>query len=103
MVIYMKNFNLVIFSKALADETRQKIMKLCCCRWLSVNEIVEGLNVTQPTVSHHLSILREAGLVDIREAGKNTFYRLNHDRMAACCGQLNSNFATESENPKANT
>ena len=63
----------VLFAKALADETRQKIMNLVCCRWLSVNEIVEKLNVTQPTVSHHLAILREANLVDVRENGKQTF------------------------------
>ncbi len=66
MVINMAQFDPVLFAKALADETRQKIMKLCCCKWLSVNEIVEQLNVTQPTVSHHLSILREAGLVHVR-------------------------------------
>ena len=59
----------VEFAKALADETRQKIMKLCCCKWLSVNEIVEQLSVSQPTVSHHLAILREAGLVEVREEG----------------------------------
>jgi DNA-binding transcriptional ArsR family regulator len=66
MVINMATFDPVLFAKALADETRQKIMKLCCCNWLSVGWIVERLNVTQPTVSHHLAILREAGLVDVR-------------------------------------
>jgi DNA-binding transcriptional ArsR family regulator len=49
--------NSVDFAKALADETRQEIMRLCCCQWLSVGEIVEALDVTQPTVSHHLSLL----------------------------------------------
>ena len=66
----MAVFDPVLFAKALADETRQKIMKICCCNWLSVNEIVEHLNVTQPTVSHHLAILREAGLVEVREVYK---------------------------------
>ncbi len=75
----MKEFDPVLFAKALADETRQKIMKICCCNWLSVNEIVEHLNVTQPTVSHHLAILREAGLVNVREDGKQTFYQLNQN------------------------
>ena len=42
--------NTVNFAKALADETRQKIMSLCCCKWLSVGEIVEALHVSQPTV-----------------------------------------------------
>ena len=87
----------VLFAKALADETRQKIMQLVCCQWLSVNEIVEQLNVTQPTVSHHLAILREANLVNLREEGKQTFYSLNQERVAFCCGQLMIKFAPETE------
>ncbi len=91
----MSNFDPVIFAKAIADETRQKIMKVCCCDWQSVGQIVEQLNVTQPTVSHHLSILREAELVEFREEGKQTFYRLNQKRMTVCCGGLLSVFAPE--------
>ncbi len=87
----------VVFAKALADSTRQKIMALCCCKWLSVNEIVEKTDVTQPTVSHHLAILREAGLVDVRTEGKQTFYTLNQDKVVACCGQLMLKFAPEEE------
>ena len=89
--------NPVLFAKALADGTRQKIMNLVCCQWLSVNEIVEQINVSQPTVSHHLAILREAELVDVREEGKQTFYSLNQERVAFCCGQLMIRFAPETE------
>lgn len=95
------NANPVLFAKAIADETRQKIMSVCCCGWLSVNEIVEKMNVSQrlsqPTVSHHLAILREAGLVDVREEGKQTFYSLNQERLVVCCGQLMIKFAPETE------
>ncbi len=91
----------VEFAKALADETRQKIMRMVCCRWLSVNEIVEQLNVTQPTVSHHLALLREAGLVQVREEGKQTFYSLNQERLATCCGRLVLNFAPDTETARA--
>ncbi len=89
--------NPVLFAKALADETRQKIMSECCCCWLSVNEIVEKVDVSQPTVSHHLAILREANLVHVREEGKQTFYSLNQERIASCCGQLMIRFAPETE------
>ena len=89
--------NPVLFAKALADETRQKIMNLVCCQWLSVNQVVEQLEVSQPTVSHHLAILREAGLVNVREEGKQTFYSLNQERVAFCCGQLMIKFAPETE------
>jgi ArsR family transcriptional regulator len=97
MVVNMKNTNPVEFAKALADETRQKIMKLCCCEWVSVNDIVQQLNVSQPTVSHHLAVLREAGLVDAREQGKQTFYHLNQKRITDCCSRLMVNFAPEDE------
>ena len=90
-----KTVNPITFAKALADETRQKIMSLCCCKWLSVGEIVEGLNVSQPTVSHHLSILRSAGLVDSRREGKQVFYSLNQEKIADACCQLAGDFAPE--------
>lgn len=93
----MKKVNSVGFAKALADETRQQIMKLCCCQELSVNEIVEKIGVSQPTVSHHLAILRDAELVQTRHEGKQTYYTLNQERMVACCGQLMQVFAPESE------
>jgi ArsR family transcriptional regulator len=88
-------FNPVLFAKAISDETRQKIMNLCCCDSLSVGEIVEKLDVSQPTVSHHLAILREADLVTVREEGKQTFYSLNQENVAICCGQLMIKFAPE--------
>ena len=88
-------FDPVLFAKAISDNTRQKIMSECCCCWLSVNEIVEKMEVSQPTVSHHLAILRDANLVNIREEGKQTFYTLNQDQVAYCCGQLMFKFAPE--------
>ena len=91
----MTILDVVDFAKALADETRQKIMKLCCCGWISVTEIVDQLNVTQPTVSHHLAILRDSGLVNVRHEGKQTFYSLNQECVAGCCGQLMVKFAPE--------
>jgi ArsR family transcriptional regulator len=86
----------ITFSKALADETRQQIMIHLCCQWLCVSDVVEKLgNVSQPTVSHHLSILREANLVHTRREGKQIFYSLNQQAIAICCGQLMQSFAPE--------
>ncbi len=90
----------VAFAKVLADETRQKILQLCACQALSVMEIVEQLDVAQPTVSHHLAILKEAGLVEARHDGKQVFYKLNHEQMALCCGRLLEAFAPEEETSK---
>lgn len=87
----------VLFAKAIADETRQKIMSECCCNWISVGDLAAKLEVTQPTISHHLAILRDAGLVNIREEGKQTFYSLNQENIVVCCGQLMMKFAPETD------
>ncbi|MEW5985946.1 MAG: metalloregulator ArsR/SmtB family transcription factor [Chloroflexota bacterium] len=91
----------VAFAKAIADETRQEIMRLLCCQWLCVGDVVERMNVTQPTVSHHLAILREAGLVNVQRDGKQVFYTLNQDVVAICCGTIMQNFAPEKVNTDA--
>jgi DNA-binding transcriptional ArsR family regulator len=93
--------NPVIFAKAIADETRQKIMTECCCCWISVGDLAGKLDVTQPTVSHHLAVLREAGLVNLREEGKQTFYTLNQENIAFCCGQIMLKFAPEEKATEA--
>jgi DNA-binding transcriptional ArsR family regulator len=62
-----------------------------------VSEIVEKIGYSQPTISHHLAILRDAKLVDIREEGKQTFYTLNQENIVVCCGQLMLKFAPETE------
>jgi len=86
----------VEFAKAIADDTRQQIMRLCCCQWMNVTEIVAALQqVSQPTVSHHLGILRAAGLVKVRREGKQVYYILNQVRLASACCVLTDNFAPE--------
>ena len=90
-----KRTDTVDFAKALADETRQKIMQICCCRELSVNEIVEALDVSQPTVSHHLAILKRAGLVRKKRRGKQVIYTLNQEELVDGCCQVADAFAPE--------
>ena len=85
----------VDFAKALADDTRQQIMAICCCRLISVSDIVAELNVAQPTVSHHLKILRSAGLVTSERRGKQVLYTLDQARLAAACCQVAEDFAPE--------
>ncbi|MGD2057668.1 MAG: metalloregulator ArsR/SmtB family transcription factor [Anaerolineales bacterium] len=85
------------FARALADPTRQEIMRLLCCQWLSVNDVVDKLNgrVNQPTVSHHLTMLTNADLTQVRQEGRQRFYTLNQERVALCCGMLIDRFAPE--------
>lgn len=88
----------VAFAKVMADGTRQQIMSACCCCWLSVGDLVDALGgrVNQPTVSHHLAVLRDAGLIRARRDGRQTFYALDQERVAVCCGELLMAFAPES-------
>ncbi len=85
--------NTVDFAKALADETRQKIMALCCCELVSVNDIVKKLDVAQPTVSHHLKILKNAGLVKSERRGKQVLYTIDQKRLVEGCCQVAEDFA----------
>jgi len=62
--------------KALSDETRLNIVGLLGIRELCVCEIMVALGLTQSTTSHHLMILKNAGVVDDRKEGKWVFYRL---------------------------
>jgi ArsR family transcriptional regulator len=60
----------------LADETRLRILKLLEVREMCVCEVMVTLGLTQPTASHHLGILENAGLVRDRKEGKWVFYRI---------------------------
>ena len=80
----------IAFGRAISDPVRYEIMQYLCCVWLSVNDVVEKLDgkVKQPTVSHHLKELEEAGLVFARQDGRQRFYTLNQEQVSFCCGQL---------------
>ncbi|GAA2451095.1 hypothetical protein GCM10009857_14050 [Agromyces soli] len=71
-----------------ADSTRRDILAVLLEREqsdpssggeISVSEIVAALGVSQPTVSKHLKVLREAGLVAVREEGQHRYYRLDRE------------------------
>ena len=63
--------------KALSDGTRRDILSLLKSSRLSAGEIVERFDMTGATISHHLSILKDAGLVRSVREGKNIYYELN--------------------------
>ncbi|MCS6963890.1 ArsR/SmtB family transcription factor [Thermoflexus sp.] len=71
----------VRFAHALADDHRQQILRLLWGRELCVRDLVQALGLSQPTVSHHLRVLQQAGLLRAREAGRQTFYTLDLDAL----------------------
>ena len=80
------------FVKAMADETRQRILGLLQGDEMSVGELKEHFPVTQPTISHHLALLRRANLVVARHDGRQTFYRANPACVVECCQEILSRF-----------
>jgi len=61
----------------------------------ALGEIAAAFSVSQPTISHHLSVLRQLDLVTARREGQPVYYALNRDRMVECCGRLVARFATD--------
>jgi DNA-binding transcriptional ArsR family regulator len=62
---------------AVAEPRRRQILDLLAGGELPVNDLVELLGMAQPQVSKHLRVLREVGLVDVRDEGRQRVYRVN--------------------------
>jgi ArsR family transcriptional regulator, arsenate/arsenite/antimonite-responsive transcriptional repressor len=62
---------------ALSDSSRQKILELLKKKELAAGEIGEHFDFTAPTLSHHLSVLKEADLISVRREGQSQIYSLN--------------------------
>ena len=63
--------------RALGDPTRRHILELLSKDELSVKQLTSAFGITQPAISQHLRVLREAGLATERRTGRNRFYRMD--------------------------
>ncbi|MEE9555546.1 MAG: metalloregulator ArsR/SmtB family transcription factor [candidate division Zixibacteria bacterium] len=82
------NMNEKVFSKyfkAFGDPTRLKIVMLLSSKEMSVNDIVDAIGLSQPTISRHLAVLREAEIAVDRREGQSVFYSLNKGSVENCC------------------
>lgn len=86
----MENRELVTVFKALADENRIQILRLlqpgekCAC------DLLSDLNISQPTLSHHMRILTGAGIVQSRKEGKWMHYSISEEKMKDILQYLHS-------------
>ena len=64
---------------AVAEPRRRDILNYLALQERSVNEIVDSLSIEQPSVSKHLRVLKDVGLVNVRRDGRNMFYKTNAD------------------------
>ncbi|MBU0492135.1 MAG: metalloregulator ArsR/SmtB family transcription factor [Chloroflexi bacterium] len=82
----------VEFCKALSDDTRQRILQMLLEGEMCVSDIVAAFAMSQPTISHHLGVLRQFNLVTSRKEGQQVFYTINRENVMECCGQLMAKF-----------
>jgi len=76
--------------KALSDETRLKIIDMLSCGEMCACRILEEFSITQPTLSYHMKILSDCGLVHARRDGAWMKYTLNKERTAEIMNLLAS-------------
>lgn len=67
--------------RALSDQNRLMILDMLSCGELCACVILEGLHITQPTLSHHMKTLCDCGLVSGRKDRKWTYYSLNDETL----------------------
>ena len=80
---------------AMGDPMRQKIiLLLATTEEMNVSALTGALPLSRPTISHHLKILRQAGLVSVRKAGNESYYALSEDKTL----ELLKRFVYEIEN-----
>ncbi len=90
------NFDCGSFFKAVSDPNRVKIMMLLHKRKeMSVSEICKHFNMKQPSISHHLGILKTAKIVESRKDGKEVYYKINSCCVSSCCTDFMNKFKAE--------
>jgi DNA-binding transcriptional ArsR family regulator len=67
--------------KALADPTRREILRLLRGGEMTAGELAGHFDMTKPSMSHHFSVLKQAGLIDSRREGQQIVYVLNTTAM----------------------
>ena len=86
--------------KALSDENRLSIVLSLTNGEMSATELLKSVSFSQPTLSHHLALLCESGIVISRRDGKNVFYRVNTEAAATISEISASLTAAQSEPAK---
>ncbi|MFG1665312.1 ArsR/SmtB family transcription factor [Streptomyces sp. Y7] len=79
--------------RAVAEPRRREILRLVWDAELSAGEIAERFDVTFGAVSQHLKVLRDSGLVTLRQDGKKRFYRADRENMGPLADYLQSMWA----------
>ena len=79
----MKLSQVSLICKALSDPNRLRIIQLLTCGEQCGCELLEQMQITQPTLSHHMKTLEDCGLISSRKKGKWNHYSLNSGQWSA--------------------
>lgn len=91
----MSSIDVALICKALGDSNRLQIVQMlsdgekCACN------LLEKFEISQPTLSHHMRILCDCGLVEVRKEGKWSYYSLNYETLAMFKGFISNLRACE--------
>ncbi|GIV17068.1 MAG: hypothetical protein KatS3mg022_2503 [Armatimonadota bacterium] len=100
----MDDSNLVRIAKAIADPTRFAILKVIASHEeISCGQLAQLFPVAQATVSHHLNMLVNAGLVEMRKQGQHHYFRLRKDAVQIFGEHLLRSLSMEPTVPQAAT
>ena len=83
--------------KAISDPKRLQIVDMLSCGELCACKILEAFHITQPTLSHDMKLLVEAGLVNDRREGKNIYYSLNTETLKGLQVVLDTLFSEKTD------
>ena len=86
MIVELSNYLMNILFRALDDPTRRRILDLLGARDHTAGELADAFTLGKPTVSHHLALLRQAGLVSAHKEGQSVRYRLEATVLDECLG-----------------
>lgn len=90
-------FDVAKVLKAISDPKRLRIVDMLSCGELCACVIQEEFNITQPTLSHDMRVLLDAGIVSARKEWKNTYYSLNVEYLEQFTDTLSKMFHPTSD------
>lgn len=74
------------FFRSISDKHRQIILSLLKAhKSLNASDIQQRIRLSQPTTSHHLSLLTQAGAIEAKKKGKEVYYSLSSKNISSCC------------------
>lgn len=79
----MKHADYALLFKALSDETRLKIVEMLSCGEMCACDILESFAISQPTLSYHMKILTDSGLINSRKEGSWMKYSISAEKAEA--------------------